>query len=274
MRVPVLTYHAGIISSDAYAGNDHIALAADLELIDSLGFRIVPLQWVVEQLLGEADRDLRHCVALSCDDGTDFEIKSLEFPPFGIQPGFLPILREFQQHRPTQTDVHMTSFVIASAVARFELDQKCLQAKGQIGSDWWSDPLIRKYIGIGNHSWDHNHPEISSEAPDGMLRGDFYQVNNLSRADFEIAQAQQEFDAQLGHGAVSLFAYPYGQANDYLVGEYFPQYGAQLGIKAAFVEGGTPVLMQSSRWALPRYICQKHWDSTQGLRAILAEYIE
>ena len=29
-RVPVLTYHAANVDGDSYAGNDHVALAADL----------------------------------------------------------------------------------------------------------------------------------------------------------------------------------------------------------------------------------------------------
>src|SRR6185312_11590224 len=85
LRVPVLTYHAVNIAGNDYANNDHVAFAADLRLITDLGLRIVPLHWVVDQLLGTADRDLSRCVALSCDDGSDFDFFDLVYPTHGPQ---------------------------------------------------------------------------------------------------------------------------------------------------------------------------------------------
>jgi hypothetical protein len=52
MKVPIICCplsHAG----DNYATHDHIAVAEDLGTIHRLGFRIVPLDWVVEAALGE-----------------------------------------------------------------------------------------------------------------------------------------------------------------------------------------------------------------------------
>lgn len=76
MRVPVLAYHATNVSGNDYASNDHLAFAADLRLIDDLDLRIVPLQWVVEQVIGAADRDLAGCVALTCDDGSALDFST------------------------------------------------------------------------------------------------------------------------------------------------------------------------------------------------------
>jgi hypothetical protein len=42
-RAVVLLYHPMIIALDSYAGNDHVALAADLRMASSLDWRIVPL---------------------------------------------------------------------------------------------------------------------------------------------------------------------------------------------------------------------------------------
>ncbi|MDN5924391.1 MAG: hypothetical protein L0H70_05265, partial [Xanthomonadales bacterium] len=85
MRVPILTYHAVNITGNNYANNDHVAFAADLRLIDALGLRIVPVHWLVQQIRGEAQRDLRHCVALTCDDGSNFDFYDIEHPQFGHQ---------------------------------------------------------------------------------------------------------------------------------------------------------------------------------------------
>ena len=68
MRVPVLTYHAVNIAGNDYATNDHAAFAADLSLIDEMGLRVIPLSWVVDQLLGIAHRDLNNAVG---DTGED-----------------------------------------------------------------------------------------------------------------------------------------------------------------------------------------------------------
>ena len=72
-RLPILTYHGVNIAGNAYDGNDHVAFAADLELIHRLGLRIVPVHWVVDQLLGHTDRDLRGCVA--CGAGVEQRVE-------------------------------------------------------------------------------------------------------------------------------------------------------------------------------------------------------
>ena len=49
MKVPVLTYHSMKIHGSAYAENDLVALASDLETIHAHGFRMVPLAHVVAE---------------------------------------------------------------------------------------------------------------------------------------------------------------------------------------------------------------------------------
>ena len=92
MQVPILTYHGVNVAGNEYAGNDHVAFAADLELIHALGLRIVPAQWLVDNLLGRAGHDLRRCVVLTCDDGSNFDYYDLDHPEHGSQrsAGHLP----------------------------------------------------------------------------------------------------------------------------------------------------------------------------------------
>ena len=116
---PVLLYHSQNVAGNEYASNDHVALADDLRLINSLGLKIIPLAWLVDWLLGERDMDIAHCVCLSFDDGVDADVRDLDFPGFGMQRGFLNIMRDFRNELGpgVQANLHGTSFVIASPEA-------------------------------------------------------------------------------------------------------------------------------------------------------------
>ena len=179
-RVPVLTYHAANVAGDAYAGNDHVALAADLAILAREGWRVVPAAWVAEQRLGLADRDLRRCVALTADDGTVLDIDDVDWPGQGMQRGFLGALDDAAAAHP-EFDPHLTSFVIADPDARARMDAGCLPGDGWMGEDWWPRAIASGRIEIGCHSWDHNHP-VLAPADDGMPRGDFFVVDTEARA--------------------------------------------------------------------------------------------
>jgi peptidoglycan/xylan/chitin deacetylase (PgdA/CDA1 family) len=265
-RVPVLTYHAGNVASADYAGNDHVAIASDLAMFTHLGWRVVPLSWVVEELLGLATRDLRRCVALTCDDGTVLDAEDVDYPGQGLQRGFLSCLRDAVG----QADRHLTSFVIADPAARARMDVQCLQGLDWMGEGWWRDALQSGLMAIECHSWDHNHEVLDADAPDGMVRGDFFQVDNATRARFEIDQAVAYLNARLYPSRCRFFAYPYGHASDYLRVSYLPAHGTALGLQAAFGVQGEPVTGDSEVWHLPRYVCGWHWKSPDELAAILA----
>ena len=160
MRVPVLAYHAVNIAGTDYASNDLVAFAADLRLIDDLGLRIVPLQWVAEQVTGAASRNLDRCVALTCDDGSAFDFHDLVHPVHGPQRSLYHCLLDFIAERgdDAQPDLHLTSFVIASPEARERMDQVCLAGLGWMDEDWWRKASGSGLMAIENHSWDHNHP--------------------------------------------------------------------------------------------------------------------
>ena len=271
MRVPVLTYHAVNISGNAYADNDHVAFAEDLGTIDRIGLRVVPLQWVVEQRLGLAQRDLDGCVALSCDDGSDFDFRDLEFKQHGLQRSFFNILRDFiAEHGATaQPDLHLTSFVIASPEARAHIDRGALVGRGWMSEDWWREAEASGLMAIENHSWDHNHPSIPSPGAAGMPRGSFLDVDNAVRAEAELAAAARYLGERLAPRRPGLFCYPFSQVPAYLHDDYLPRRGGDLGLLAAFGDGAEPVTMTSDVWNLPRYICGWHWREPDRLRDLL-----
>ena len=275
MRVPVLAYHAINISGNEYASNDHVAFAADLRLIDDLGLRIVPLQWVVEQWMGTADRDLAGCVALTCDDGTALDYFDLDYPDHGLQRSLYHCMLDFVAERgpAAQPDLHLTSFVIASAQARQKMDRDSLFGLGWMGDEWWKPAIDSGKFAIENHSWDHNHPCLEQPDADGMPRGSFLDVNNRVRADAEIANATRYINQRIAPHRTRIFCYPFGHVADYLRDEYFPQFTHTHGMLAAMGDGAMPVTRDSNRWNLPRYICGWHWKTPEALRGILQDSI-
>lgn len=273
MRVPVLTYHGVNIAGNDYAGNDHVAFAADLRLIDEIGLRIVPLQHVVDTLLGYARHDLSRCVALTCDDGPDFDWRDLEHPQHGLQRSFAHCMDDFVAERGAgrQPNLHLTAFVIASAQAREHLDRTCLAGRGWMSDDWWRPALASGRFAIENHSYDHNHAGVELPGIDGMARGSFHPVDNAVRAAAEVAEATRLIDARIAPHRTRLFCYPFGHVPDYLRTDYLPNHIAEHGMLAAMGDGARPVTAASDRWNLPRYICGWHWKSPGELRAILEQ---
>ncbi len=274
MRVPILTYHAVNVAGNDYAGNDHIAFAEDLRLIHAEGLRIVPLYQVVDVLLAKAQHDLHRCVALTCDDGTDYDYFDLDYPPYGMQRSFFNALVDFRRETDANSQplLHLTSFVIASPLARAEMDRNCLFGQDAMNEHWWQSANSSGLMRIENHSWDHNHPQLGPSDCDSMPRGSFLEVNNAARAEFEIAQATRYLNEHLTV-PVSLFCYPFSQVPDYLRDDYLPNQLSRHGMRAAFADGATPVTEHSPRWELPRYICGYHWKTPEGLRAILRDAV-
>jgi peptidoglycan/xylan/chitin deacetylase (PgdA/CDA1 family) len=265
MRVPVLTYHSINISGDDHARNDHVALAADLALLRREGWRVVPLHDVVATLLGERADDLDRCVALTFDDGSWFDWVDLEHPTWGMQRSFANILRE------AGPGLHATSFVIVSPEARAVLDRTCMIGRGWWTDSWWADAAGEGLIAIESHSWDHNHETLPATAQRDGRTGTFRSVDTHDVADAEIRQAADWLDAHLPGQRTSLLAYPYGESNAYLVGDYLPRHAHEHRVRAAFATGPAPVTSSSDRWVLPRYVCGRDWSSPEGLSAVLRE---
>lgn len=272
MRVPILTYHAANVASSDYVGNDHVAFAADLEMLHAAGWHVLPLGKVLDAYVRK-DGDLpRRCVAITCDDGTDFDFHDLDYPGHGEQRSFANILHDFRARHgvDAQPGLHLTSFVIAGPDARRQIDAACLWARGQIGEQWWPAAQASGLISIENHSWDHNHPCLDLEAPDGLQRGNFHTVTSDARAEFEITRAQRYLHERLG-AAPSLFCYPFGDVPEFLRAQWLPANGSSIGLRAAFGVGARPMSFTDDQWDLPRYVCGWHWKTAEDFVALLRD---
>ena len=271
MRIPILAYHAVNIGGNDYGNNDHLAFAADLRLIHELGLRVVPLAWAVDQLLGSVQRDLERCVALTCDDGSDFDFYDLDHPQHGPQRSLYNCLGDFAtEHGATaQPDLHLTSFVIASPDARAHLDRNCLVGRGWMSERWWQAASASGRMAIENHSWDHNHATLPHTAQHEQRKGTFKTIDSYTDADAEIRAAADWLNVHLAPNRSTLFAYPYGEWNDYLVREYLPHYMHEHRLRAAFTGEPHPVEANTDRWLLPRYVCGPHWKTPGELEKLL-----
>lgn len=266
IQVPILTYHANNINGMDYHNNDHVALAADLQLIHQLGLNIVSLDQLMHWRLGHAaDSTVENSVVLTCDDGTDFDYLDLDHPDFGVQLSFFNILKQHQDE--TGQSVHMTNFVIASPEARVILDQCCMVGKGWWSDDWWLTAQQSGIMAIANHSWDHNHGALKNL---NINDDSFRHIDTLQQCEQQINQAQNYIQKILGQEhAVKHFAYPYGNHSDYLRFEYLPQNGEELGLMAAFTTEPHHVTPFSDIWAMPRYVCNNDWKDCIELKKIL-----
>ena len=279
MRIPVLTYHAMAMSGNDPRTNDHCALAADLQAIESEGFEVRPLHELVDAWLGRFSwwrkrppLEGRRIVALTCDDGSDFDFRDLDHPRWGRQRSFLNILRDFRASRPgLQPGLHITSFVVVSPQARATLDRVCMSGKGWWQEDWWRDAVASGLMGIASHSWDHNHEALSNADFPDVQRGTFTSIETKEAADYQVMQAARYLRSRAPNPAARLFAYPYGPHSDYLVEEYFPRYARSLKIDACFGDEARPWTAQADRWKIPRFVHGRDWHDPDDLARILRD---
>ena len=268
MRASVLTYHSGNIAGNDYGNNDLVALAHDLEQIRALAIDIVPLRSVVDKLLGVATRDLpERVVAITLDDGLDFDVRDLVHPFHGPQSSVDTILRRFSQR--FGAAVHATSFVIASPEARRQIAQRELLDHPWISDDWWSNAVASGRFHIANHSWDHLSPFVDAVVQREGKTGSFAFVDRFEDADVQIRAAREFIESKAPNPGSAIFAYPYGRAADYVVNEYLPRHGVRHGTLAAVT--GTPGTLHegSNRWLLPRHTCGTDWHTPEELGRIL-----
>ena len=100
--------------------------------------------------------------------------------------------------------------------------------------------------------------------------GTFRSIDSYALAEDEIAHATAHLRRVAPNPGDRLFAYPYGESNDYLVRDYFPRNHVRIGVDAAFADGAKPMSVGDDRWSLPRFICGRDWSSPDGLEALLA----
>ena len=268
MRVPILTYQPMVINGNAYAENHLRAFAADLDTVTEAGFRILPLREVIQAWLEGRGESLQDAVAFCVEDGTDFDAEDLDHPTAGRQRSVLHALQDFAARRPG-TKAHATSFVIASPEARAALDRACMLGQGWWSDRWWREAVASGLMHIANHSWDHHHEALPESFSLGARRGTFATIDTVERADHEIRQAALHLRAAVANPGTELFAYPYGEANDFLADDYLPRQSRELGLRAAFTDRPGFLEEQSDRWRVPRFMFGRDWKSPAELRALL-----
>ena len=277
MRIPVLTYHSMAVHGNEYWNNNHTAFRDDLRTITRMGYRIVGADQVVARHSAQqgASWDSGKDVAITFDDGPDFDFHDLPHPTWGMQRSMLNLMKDFRTEVGVQAQpqLHATSFVIVSPDARQILDRTCMVGRDWWRDSWWQQALRSGLLGIGNHSWDHNHPTLPAAMSEERRRGggSFSVVDNFDAAEIQIAMASTFLHERAENPCAGLFAYPYGQSNDYLTREYLPQHGKRIGVRAAFSCAPMPVTEASNVWALPRYVCGDHWKSPEELAALLRD---
>jgi len=264
--IPVLTYHGYNVAGSGYADNDHVALAEDLAWLAANDWTVVPLALAVTALFDDPGIDLpARAVALTFDDGTDLDWMDVPFGELGMQRGFRGILEDAARANPDRVPPQATTFVIACPKARAAMEAGALAHGHCMSEHWWAKAERSSLMSIGNHSWDHRHPLVVSAEQGG---GSFFSVSNIDLARRQIIHAGQ-YIADRSGAWPRLFAYPWGQASDYLRFEFFPQYVAEHGCQAAFGTEPEPMHGGCDRWYLPRYVCGQHWRDPADLSDIL-----
>lgn len=274
--VAILTYHPIHIVENSYAGNDLLALQADLATIEKMGIEVRSLDQIFTP--PESTTLLNPnlsgpVVAITFDDGSIFDFVDRDHPTCGPQDSAASILHRSKSSNRTLRGARpcASTFVIASPSARDELDRKDYFGGGYWPDNWWASAVAGEILGVESHSWDHNHPSLAMSVQRDNVRGTFCNIETVGEAEAEIDQSISYISRQAGIGP-KFFAYPWGEANDFLSKEYLPKRGRQLGLRAAFTGGGSCsgfVTEASNRWFVPRFICQCDWKSTADLEELL-----
>jgi peptidoglycan/xylan/chitin deacetylase (PgdA/CDA1 family) len=204
-------------------------------------------------------------MALTFDDGCDFDVRDLDYPGQGMQRAFSGILGDFiRQHGASaQPELHATAFVIASSEARRIIDVGSLFGRGWISDDWWRETDSAGLIAIESHGWDHNHPDLA-----GDTRGNFHTVDTHEQCLEQVVRAAASIESKAGRWP-QLFAYPFGQSSAYIRDSFFPGFVEVHGCRAAFGTEAGKVTAESDRWNLPRFVCGRDWKSSEELLGLV-----
>jgi len=269
-RFVILSWHSIRVLDNHYADNDLIAFGEDLATLDLRGWTVLPL---ASALAGMRRGNLPDKVAvLTADDGSIMDFEPFEHPTCGLQKSLARRLREFRDSLPADSrhQPHVSAFAIASPEARDELDRTDYMNLNVWRDDWWAAANASGLISIESHSWDHNHGSLERTVQRDNRRGDFRHIETEAECRAEVDQASDYIEKRSGRRP-RFFAYPYGQASEYIRGEYLPRHGPALGLEAALACDPEPVTALSDRWHLPRYMFARDWKEPGDLARLLAD---
>jgi hypothetical protein len=273
IRMAILCYHSDRVLGNTHGTNDHLALEEDLRVINKEGFKIVPLRWLVEWFLGKRGCS-KNFVAITFDDGCNADWLDFDHPTHGFVKSFNRILKEFQAEVGNeQPYLQASSFVIASPVARQLINNKSFPGWNLLNDHWWKAAEDSGMFKIYNHSWDHSHPAVDVVCQRKNLKGTFACFETHEECQCEIEQAAGYIAQKIYPSWPDLFAYPYGESNDFIREEYFARCLTEHRTLAAFGAEGGHLSRQSPRWNLPRFISGGFlpggWQTADELKQIL-----
>jgi len=202
--IPILTYHSWHVSGNSYDTNDQLALATDLEVIRRKGLRVCSLHAVIDAIEKGSFHEVDGAVAITFDDGSNFDFRAMNHPTWGSQPSMYSALAG---HARRGFSVEATSFAIVSPQARDELDR----GRGWWSDDWWAEADASGLLRVESHSWDHNHADLVGTVT-GRRPGTF-DLATFAQADSEIRAANAYLCERRGRPGPVMFAYPYGDHN-------------------------------------------------------------
>lgn len=267
-RFVVLAWHSINVTGNDYSNNDLVAFGEDLETLDRLGWTILPLSEALDRR--DADSLPERAAVLSLDDGSIMDWHPFDHPTAGLQASAHQRLAAFSGSLPKNTRhrPHASVFVLASPLARAEMDKVDYFSLGVWGDDWWAAANKTGLMSIENHSWDHNHPSLAEAAGDPERPRDFLSIDTEATCRAELEPASDYIEKVTGRRP-RYFAYPWGQASDYLRREFLPQFGASIGLEAAL--GCEPGVVSTGmdRWYLPRFVCGRDWTTPEDFEAVL-----
>lgn len=267
--VPVLCYHSWTAGQSSYQGNDHAAMASDLDVLAARGYKILPIPALVEILTGGLPFEAfagEKLVGITFDDGCRYDFHDHSSENGAPMPSFRTLLKDSKDVLQLRVaGPRGVSFVIASPECRNTIgDGPTLYS-----ADWWADSAREGVVGIANHSWDHVHESLNLVKQCENLKGSFLNIASLDDANAQIRDAHDYISDKTDSLILPYFGYPFGHVSDYLAQEYFPLHGKELGIKAAFSTDGEPVKEHTNVWNIPRYVCGDHWKSERDFLDLL-----
>lgn len=269
---PILTYHSQLLFGNDYNNNSHIAPAEDLSRIALAGKEIVPLRRLVDALIRrDTTLDLDRMVCITFDDGCDFDWLENDHPVNSPQTSFASLLRAHNRTYPNRVPASATSFVIADPTARRLISQATFNGHNLIHDHWWLEAQHSGLLDIESHGLDHRHPSLDAEN-DATL-GHFLGVDSETTCALQIDRANDLIAARVGNRRPTLFAYPYGQASDFLRYEYLPRRQEQHGLLAAVSTRPEHFSLNSDRWFLPRYAHVEHWTTGSELEKLIVSSV-
>ena len=164
------------------------------------------------------------------DDGTDFDWRDLPHPAHGLQRSLYNCLADFRGAAPRPREAHATAFVVVSRATREHIDRVGLANLGWWTDSWWAAAAASGHAAIASHSWDHNHEQAEHLMGRRRVTGTFRSIDGYELAEEEIARATAHLRRVVPNPGDRLFAYPYGESNDYLVRDYFPRNHVRIGV--------------------------------------------